>query len=98
MDGIKKSKSRTKSKKKQTTRRLSWRLSNTKEKNTFGILLSNCCALEIIDDNYKILKSEEDAYALQAYWKNDKYYQKEIKENGKLSNLGINDRENEKKD
>ena len=69
-----------------------------KEKNTIGILLSNCCALEIIDDNYKILKSEEDAYALQAYWKNDKYYQKEIKENGKLSNLDINDRENEKKD
>lgn len=62
-----------------------------KEKDVVGILLSNCCALEIIDDNYKILKSEEYAFALKSYWKNGKYYQSKINENGKLTNLNINE-------
>ena len=62
-----------------------------KEKNVVGILLSNCCALEIINDDYKILKSKEDAFALRTYWKNGKYYQEPIKENGKLTILNNKD-------
>lgn len=63
-----------------------------KEKDTVGILLSNCSAIEIIDNNYQILKSEDDAFALKAYWKNGKYYQEPINQNGKLSTLNINNK------
>ena len=44
-----------------------------------GILLSNCTAIEIIDDKYRIIVSDtkghgiDEAYALKAYWKNGEY-------------------------
>ena len=60
-----------------------------KNKKISGILLSNCCALEVIDNNYKIIKSEKDAFAYLAYWKNNKFYKKEIIENEILDSLYI---------
>ncbi len=62
-------------------------------KNTFKIVaiaLENCTALEIIDDQYRILKSKPDAKAYKIYWKNNKYYKEEIiskKEFGDLNML-----------
>ena len=40
--------------------------------------------------NEEILKSEDGAFALKAFWKNNKYYQETIEGNGKLPNLNIN--------
>jgi len=54
-----------------------------------GILLSNCCAIEIVDDNYKIIKSSKDAFAYLMLWKNNQLYKKELLAVGKLSDLDI---------
>lgn len=48
-----------------------------------GISLSNCCAIEIIDNEYRIIKSIPDdkkfiPYALKKYWDNGNYFEKEI--------------------
>ena len=58
-----------------------------KNKQITGILLTDCCALEIIDNNYKIIKSEDNACAYKAYWKNNQFYQEEIQEFGVLDDL-----------
>ncbi len=66
-----------------------------KESEYVGILLSNCSALEIIDDSYRLITSDSkkhgiDAYALKAYWKDGQYFEEKIdnKENyKKLSDL-----------
>ncbi len=67
------------------------RLTSSKEqlknKQITGILLTDCCALEIIDNNYKIIKSEDNACAYKAYWKNNQFYQEEIQEFGVLDDL-----------
>lgn len=54
-----------------------------KETDEVGLLLSNCSALEIIDDKYRIITSDAKshkitAYALKAYWLNGEYYEKEL--------------------
>ena len=47
-------------------------------------MLSNCVALEIIDNKYRIIISEpkehniQEAYALRAYWNGDMYAEKGI--------------------
>lgn len=58
-----------------------------------GILLSNCVALEIIDNKYRLIignSNEYKAYGLKTYWDGDKYKEKEIiisNEFDKLTNL-----------
>lgn len=51
-----------------------------KLKNTtkVGICLDNCAALEVVGDDYRIIKSKDTAKAHKAYWKNGKYYLEEI--------------------
>ena len=58
------------------------RLENAKEilkdSKEIGILLSNCAALEIIDNEYRIITSDSSnygikAYCKKAYWNNDEY-------------------------
>lgn len=46
------------------------------DKDIVGIMLSNCAALEIINDKYKFISSNVEAFALKAYWKNNKYIEK----------------------
>ncbi len=46
-----------------------------------GLLFSNCSALEIVDDNYRIITSDAsnhniEAYAKKVYWNNNKYIEK----------------------
>jgi dipeptidase E len=62
-------------------------LKNNKRK---GILLSNCCALEIVDDNYKIIKSSKEAFAYLMFWENNKLYKKELLTEGKLLDVVSN--------
>ncbi|TSC97108.1 MAG: dipeptidase E [Candidatus Berkelbacteria bacterium Licking1014_2] len=50
-------------------------------KKTFGIAIAidNCCAIEIIDDKYRIISSKASANAYKVYWKANKYHQEKIK-------------------
>jgi len=43
-----------------------------------AIALDNCCAIEVIDDKYKIIKSKSTAKAYKVYWKNKKFYEDEL--------------------
>lgn len=55
-----------------------------------AIAIDNCCALEIVDDKYRILKSKPTSNAYKIYWKNNQYFKEEIiskKEFGSLGNL-----------
>ena len=63
------------------------RLKNAKEllKKTdqVGISMSNCTALEIIDDTYRLITSDAsyhgiDAYGLKSYWKDEEYIEEFI--------------------
>lgn len=55
-----------------------------KENNLVGIMLSNCAALEIIDDKYRMIVSDskghniKKAYGLKGYWRGNKYIEEEI--------------------
>lgn len=62
-------------------------IQHLKDKKVVGILLSNCCALEIVDNNYKIIKSDKNAFAYIAFWKNNKFFKNEMAEYGVLDDL-----------
>ena len=54
-----------------------------KTSKEIGLSLSNCCALEIIDDEYRLIVSEPDCsklkpYGLKTYWDNGEYIEKRI--------------------
>ena len=51
--------------------------------NKIGLSVSNCAAIEIIDDQYRIIKSKpiEDVfepYVLKTFWKNEEMFEEEI--------------------
>lgn len=45
-------------------------------KRTSGvaIALDNCCALEIVDDNYRVIRSKTNAHAYKTYWRSGQYH------------------------
>ena len=54
-----------------------------KDKDYVGLMLSNCSALEILDDKYRLITSDAskhgiEAYALKGYWNDDTYYEENI--------------------
>lgn len=56
---------------------------------TYGVAIAidNCCAIEIIDDQYRIISSKKDANAFKVYWKGGKFYEKIILQSRKLKPL-----------
>jgi hypothetical protein len=52
-----------------------------------AICLDNGAALEVIGDEYRIIKSKSTAKAYKAYWKNSRYYLDEIKNNDSLMSI-----------
>ncbi|MEI7709137.1 MAG: Type 1 glutamine amidotransferase-like domain-containing protein [bacterium] len=40
-----------------------------------AIAIDNCCAVEIIDETYKIISSKDSANAYKVFWSKGKYYQ-----------------------
>lgn len=66
-----------------------------KENGLVGIMLSNCSALVVVNDNYKIINADckhrkiGKGYAYKCFYKNDKYYKIKIDNNNylPLSNL-----------
>ena len=49
-----------------------------KENNLIGIMLSNSCAIEIIDNQFKIIKENQNSKAFKAYREKEKYYEEEL--------------------
>lgn len=51
-------------------------------KKTSGVAIAveNCCALEIIDDKYRIISSKKNAKAYKVFWKKNKFYEDIIKQ------------------
>lgn len=54
-----------------------------KTSNEIGISISNCCALEIIDDEYRLITSEPIAhiikpYGIKSYWEDNEYLEEKI--------------------
>lgn len=56
-----------------------------------GISISNNVAIEIIDDEYRLIKAtpseSQEIIAILGYWKDDVYYTEEIPERGKVKQL-----------
>lgn len=74
------------------------RLQHMKEslKNTdmVGIALSNCCAIEIIDNEYRLITDDAsiygiEAYGLKAYWENEQYFETRIDASDTFTSLDI---------
>lgn len=53
-------------------------------KNTPGvsIALEDCCALEVVDNMYRIITSKRRAQAYKIYWNNNRYFKETIGKNG----------------
>ena len=54
-----------------------------KTSSQIGLSMSNCTALEIVDDKYRLITSDAsyhgiEAYGLKSYWENGKYLEKKI--------------------
>lgn len=62
-----------------------------RENNLVGIMLTNCCALEIIDNKYRLITSKSDSiekpYGIKAYWNNNEYYEEKIEQKDELKEL-----------
>jgi len=52
-----------------------------------AIAIDNCCAIEVIDNKYRIISSKPSANAYKVYWKDNKYYEEVIKKEEKLKPL-----------
>ncbi len=52
-----------------------------------AIALDNCCALEVIDNKFRIIKSKTNARAHKIYWKKGKYFKQEIPSIKKFEDL-----------
>lgn len=54
-----------------------------KTSGQIGLAMSNCTALEIIDDKYRLITSDAsyhgiEAYGLKLYWKDEEYFEEKI--------------------
>lgn len=59
----------------------------SQKKSGVAIALEDQCAIEIINDNYRIISANNSAKAFKVFWKNGKYYQQEIPVNQKAHSL-----------
>ena len=65
------------------TNRLEYQKESLREKDLVGLAISNCAAIEIVDDEYRLITSDAlsygiEAYGLKTYWKDDKYIEEYI--------------------
>lgn len=70
------------------TNRLEHMKESLKVSNLIGLGMSNCCAIEIIDDKYRLVISKKDAYGIKAYWDNEQYKEEYIEVSKEFKNLG----------
>ncbi len=67
----------------ETTNRRQHMKEALKNVDMVGIAISNCCAIEIIDDAYRLIRCDAsnygiDAYGVKAYYKNGEYFEENI--------------------
>ncbi len=65
---------------------------NSEENYLVGLGMSNCCAIEIIDNKYRLLTEDAsnyniESYGIKTYWKNNKYIEKYIDKSDKFKYL-----------
>ena len=63
-----------------------------KTSTQIGLSMSNCTALEIVDDKYRLITSDASyhgikAYGLKSYWENGKYLQERIDDSLEFKSL-----------
>ena len=58
-----------------------------KKTSGVAIAIDNCCAIEVIDDKYRIISSKVSANAYRVYWKANKYRQEKIKKEKEFRSL-----------
>ncbi len=49
-----------------------------KKNKGVAIAIDNCCAIEIIDDQYRVIKSKKTANLYKVYWQKGKYFKEMI--------------------
>lgn len=60
-------------------------------KNTSGIAIAveNCCAIEIVDDTYRILTSKDGSMAYKVYWYRGEFCEEKIDQKEEFSPLAL---------
>lgn len=63
-----------------------------KDNKKVGLLMSNCTALEIVDNKYRLITSDAsfhgiEAFGIKAYWKDGKYFEEQIDKSLKYKEL-----------
>jgi dipeptidase E len=71
----------------EKSRRKSLKEMMKKTYRVVGIALDNCCAIEIIEDKYRIIKAKPLAKAYKVYWKKENYFEEEIIAKKEFSDL-----------
>lgn len=58
-------------------------------KKTAGVAIAieNCCAIEIVDDQYRVIDSKPSANAYKVYWKHGEYVEEAIKKSSEFASL-----------
>ena len=74
------------------TNRLQHMKESLKNSNLVGLGMSNCCAIEIIDDKYRLLTEDAsnyniESYGIKTYWKDNKYIEKYIDKSNTFKSL-----------
>lgn len=77
----------------ENTNRLQHMKDALKTIDTVGIGISNCCAIEIIDDTYRLIRCDAsnygiEAYGVKAFYKNGEYIKQTIDTSDKFKTLG----------
>lgn len=52
-----------------------------------AIAIDECCAIEIVDEKYKIISSKETANAYKIYWKKNQFFEEIIEKSEKYKDL-----------
>ena len=45
-----------------------------------AIALEDCCAIEILDDQYRIISARENARAYKVFWRGEDFFEKVIEQ------------------
>jgi len=58
-----------------------------KKTSGVAIAIDNCCAIEVVDDKYRIINSRPSAKAYKVYWKDNRYYEEIVKKEKEFKSL-----------
>ncbi|MBI1833957.1 MAG: Type 1 glutamine amidotransferase-like domain-containing protein [Candidatus Andersenbacteria bacterium] len=58
-----------------------------KKVSCVGIAVDNCCAIEIVDDKYRVFSSKSTENACKVYWKGGKYFKEKIEKRNNFQPL-----------